>query len=158
MIKAPSTLGTFLRSFRWGHVRQLDRVSRQLLARAWAAGAGRGLGWLFCGLGLLFLWALGLLFLVFWTDRSMVCWKSCLSGWWTPACAGQTLPMLSVVIVRPVDPRLCGQKRRSLMVLSASAACRGMGRNQRCGTCEAPGPWRPRGLLAGLGVDLGRSL
>ena len=33
------TLGTFLRSFRWGHVRQLDRVSRQLLARAWAAGA-----------------------------------------------------------------------------------------------------------------------
>ena len=32
--KAPSTLGTFLRSFRWGHVRQLDRVSRQLLARA----------------------------------------------------------------------------------------------------------------------------
>ncbi len=41
-VKAPSTLGTFLRSFRWGHVRQLDRVSRQLLARAWAAGAGPG--------------------------------------------------------------------------------------------------------------------
>ena len=37
-----STLGTFLRSFRWGHVRQLDRVSRKLLARAWAAGAGPG--------------------------------------------------------------------------------------------------------------------
>ena len=38
-VKAPSTtLGTFLRSFRWGHVRQLDRVSRELLARAWAAG------------------------------------------------------------------------------------------------------------------------
>ena len=36
VVKAPSTLGTFLRSFRWGHVRQLDRVSRQLLARAWA--------------------------------------------------------------------------------------------------------------------------
>ena len=36
----PSCLGTFLRSFRWGHVRQLDRVSRELLARAWAAGAG----------------------------------------------------------------------------------------------------------------------
>ena len=35
-VKAPSTLGTFLRSFRWGHVRQLDRVSRALLARAWA--------------------------------------------------------------------------------------------------------------------------
>ena len=34
MVKAPSTLGTFLRSFRWGHVRQLDRVSRELLARA----------------------------------------------------------------------------------------------------------------------------
>ena len=42
--KAPSTLGTFLRSFRWGHVRQLDRVSRELLARAWAAGAGPGDG------------------------------------------------------------------------------------------------------------------
>ena len=41
-VKAPSTLGTFLRSFRWGHVRQLDRVSRQLLARAWQAGAGPG--------------------------------------------------------------------------------------------------------------------
>ena len=39
-VKAPSTLGTILRSFRWGHVRQLDRVSRQLLA--WAAGAGTG--------------------------------------------------------------------------------------------------------------------
>ena len=42
--KAPSTLGAFLRSFRWGHVRQLDRVSRQLLARAWEAGAGPGDG------------------------------------------------------------------------------------------------------------------
>ena len=41
-VKAPSTLGTFLRSFRWGHVRQLDRVSRELLARSWAAGAGPG--------------------------------------------------------------------------------------------------------------------
>ncbi len=35
-------LGAFLRSFRWGHVRQLDRVSRELLVRAWAAGAGPG--------------------------------------------------------------------------------------------------------------------
>ena len=43
-VKAPSTLGTFMRSFRWGHVRQLDRVSRELLARAWAAGAGPGTG------------------------------------------------------------------------------------------------------------------
>ena len=42
--KAPSTLGAFLRSFRWGHVRQLDRVSRELLALAWAAGAGPGDG------------------------------------------------------------------------------------------------------------------
>ena len=42
VVKASSSLGTFLRSFRWGHVRQLDRVSRQLLARAWAAGAGPG--------------------------------------------------------------------------------------------------------------------
>ena len=41
-VKSPSTLGTFLRSFRWGHVHQLDRVSRELLARAWAAGAGPG--------------------------------------------------------------------------------------------------------------------
>jgi len=39
-VKAASTVGTFLRSFRWGHVRQLDRVSRELLGRAWAAGAG----------------------------------------------------------------------------------------------------------------------
>ena len=37
-VKAPSTLGAFLRNFRRGHVRQLDRVSRELLA--WAAGAG----------------------------------------------------------------------------------------------------------------------
>ena len=44
VVKAPSTLGTFLRSFRWGQVRQLDRVSRELLARAWAAGAGPGDG------------------------------------------------------------------------------------------------------------------
>ena len=42
VVKAPSTLGTFLRSFRWGHVRQLDRVGRELLARAWQAGAGPG--------------------------------------------------------------------------------------------------------------------
>jgi hypothetical protein len=41
-VKAASTLGTFLRSFAWGHVRQLDAVSRELLARAWAAGAGPG--------------------------------------------------------------------------------------------------------------------
>ena len=44
VVKAPSTLGTFLRSFRWGHVRQLDRVSRELPAQAWAAGTGPGDG------------------------------------------------------------------------------------------------------------------
>ena len=44
VVKAPSTLDTFLRSFRWGHVRQLDRVSRELLAQAWAAGAGPATG------------------------------------------------------------------------------------------------------------------
>ena len=41
-VRAPSTLGTFLRSFAWGHALQLDAVSRRLLARAWAAGAGPG--------------------------------------------------------------------------------------------------------------------
>src|SRR6266540_703072 len=40
--KAASTLGTFLRSFRWGHVRQFDAITRELLRRAWAAGAGPG--------------------------------------------------------------------------------------------------------------------
>ena len=35
-VKAPSTLGTFLCSFRWSHVRQLDRVSRELPTQAWA--------------------------------------------------------------------------------------------------------------------------
>ncbi len=40
--RAPSTLGTFLRSFSWGHARQLDAVSGELLRRAWAAGAGPG--------------------------------------------------------------------------------------------------------------------
>ncbi len=41
-VLAPSTLGTFLRSFIWGHVRQLDRASGELLTRAWMAGAGPG--------------------------------------------------------------------------------------------------------------------
>jgi Transposase DDE domain group 1 len=43
-VMAPSTLGTFLRSFTFGHVRQLDRLTEQLLTRAWAAGAGPGDG------------------------------------------------------------------------------------------------------------------
>lgn len=38
-LRAPSTLGTFLRSFGAGHARQLDVVSGMALARAWAAGA-----------------------------------------------------------------------------------------------------------------------
>ena len=33
VVLAPSTLGTFLRSFTWGHARQLDVVSGELLAR-----------------------------------------------------------------------------------------------------------------------------
>ena len=41
-VLAPSTLGTFLRSFSWGHARQLDNVAGELLARAWRAGAGPG--------------------------------------------------------------------------------------------------------------------
>jgi len=41
-VLAPSTLGTFLRSFTWGHSRQLDKVSGQLLARAFTTGAGPG--------------------------------------------------------------------------------------------------------------------
>ena len=39
-VMAPSTLGTFLRKFDFGHVRQLDRLAEALLARAWATGAG----------------------------------------------------------------------------------------------------------------------
>jgi hypothetical protein len=41
-VMAPSTLGTFLRSFTFGHVRQLDRLAETALSRAWAAGAGPG--------------------------------------------------------------------------------------------------------------------
>jgi hypothetical protein len=43
-VVAPSTLGTFLRSFTFGHVRQLDRVLGIALQRAWAASAGPGDG------------------------------------------------------------------------------------------------------------------
>ena len=43
-VMAPSTLGTFLRAFTFGHVRQLDRVLDVALARAWRAGAGPGEG------------------------------------------------------------------------------------------------------------------
>ncbi|MGH2822092.1 MAG: IS1380 family transposase, partial [Thermoleophilaceae bacterium] len=41
-IPAPSTLGTFLRAFTFGHVRQLDALLGQALERAWKAGAGPG--------------------------------------------------------------------------------------------------------------------
>lgn len=43
-VAAPSTLGTFLRSFTFGHVRQLDRVIAETLKRVWALGAGPGDG------------------------------------------------------------------------------------------------------------------
>ena len=41
-VMAPSTIGTFLRAFTFGYVRQLDRVLAVALQRAWAAGAGPG--------------------------------------------------------------------------------------------------------------------
>ena len=41
-IPAPSTLGTFLRAFTFGHVRQLDALLGRALERAWQAGAGPG--------------------------------------------------------------------------------------------------------------------
>jgi hypothetical protein len=41
-VLSPSTLGTFLRSFTWGHASQLDAVAGEVLARAWQAGAGPG--------------------------------------------------------------------------------------------------------------------
>jgi hypothetical protein len=41
-VPAPSTLGTFLRAFTFGHVRQLDKLLGETLVRAWRAGAGPG--------------------------------------------------------------------------------------------------------------------
>jgi hypothetical protein len=41
-IPAPSTLGTFLRAFTFGHVRQLDALLGHAIERAWKAGAGPG--------------------------------------------------------------------------------------------------------------------
>ena len=41
-VMAPSTLGTFLRSFSFGHVRQLEAVVGETLRRTWAMGAGPG--------------------------------------------------------------------------------------------------------------------
>ncbi len=41
-VMAPSTVGTFLRSFTWGHVRQLEKALTSATGRAWEAGAGPG--------------------------------------------------------------------------------------------------------------------
>jgi hypothetical protein len=41
-VMAPSTLGTFLRAFTFGHVRQLDSVLAEAVRRAWALGVGPG--------------------------------------------------------------------------------------------------------------------
>ncbi len=41
-VMAPSTLGIFLRLFSFGHVRQLDAVTAEVLRRAWRFGAGPG--------------------------------------------------------------------------------------------------------------------
>jgi hypothetical protein len=43
-VPAPSTLGTFLRAFTFGHVRQLDKLLGVAIERAWKAGAGPGDG------------------------------------------------------------------------------------------------------------------
>ena len=39
-VRAASTVGIWLRAFVWASVRQRDRVTRELLRRAWAAGLG----------------------------------------------------------------------------------------------------------------------
>jgi len=44
---AASTVGSWLRQFTFGHVRQLDRVAEAALTRAWAAGGGPGDGPMF---------------------------------------------------------------------------------------------------------------
>ncbi len=41
-VMAPSTLGTFLRAFTFGHIRQLDSVIAEAIRRAWHFGAGPG--------------------------------------------------------------------------------------------------------------------
>ncbi len=42
-VMAPSTLGTFLRAFTFGHIRQLDAVIAESIRRAWSLGAGPGI-------------------------------------------------------------------------------------------------------------------
>ena len=44
VVMAPSTIGTFLRAFTFGHVRQLDAVADRVLRRAWTLGAGPASG------------------------------------------------------------------------------------------------------------------
>jgi hypothetical protein len=41
-VMAPSTVGSFLRAFSFGHVRQLEAVIGEAIRRAWAAGLGPG--------------------------------------------------------------------------------------------------------------------
>lgn len=41
-VMAPSTLGTFLGAFTFGHIRQLDKVIDTVIQRAWALGIGPG--------------------------------------------------------------------------------------------------------------------
>ena len=41
-VMAPSTVGSFLRSFTLGHVRRLDKAAEQARARAWSVGAAPG--------------------------------------------------------------------------------------------------------------------
>ncbi|MDP1805712.1 MAG: IS1380 family transposase [Acidimicrobiales bacterium] len=43
-VMAPSTVGSFLRAFTFGHVRQLEAVVGETLRRAWSLGAGPGPG------------------------------------------------------------------------------------------------------------------
>ena len=43
-VMAPSTAGSFLRSFTFGHVRQLDKAAEHALARAWSVGAAPAAG------------------------------------------------------------------------------------------------------------------
>ncbi len=41
-VMAPSAIESFLRTFTFGHIRQLDAVLPRTLARAWSLGAGPG--------------------------------------------------------------------------------------------------------------------
>jgi hypothetical protein len=41
-VMAPSTLGTFLRSFTFGHIRQLDKVIGETIRRVWRFDVGPG--------------------------------------------------------------------------------------------------------------------